>query len=74
MDRRETTFSFDETAEARNCLFAVPKKGRLFDKVSKILAGTGLDFEAQSSRCRALHVAADHAGVSACSRYPYLCE
>ena len=41
---RETTFSFDETDEARNCLFAVPKKGRLFDKVSKILAGTGLDF------------------------------
>ncbi len=44
MERRETTFSFDESAEERNCLFAVPKKGRLFEKVSKILTGTGLDF------------------------------
>ena len=52
MEARDTTFSFDETAEERNCLFAVPKKGRLFEKVSQILAGTGLTLFAESPGCR----------------------
>jgi ATP phosphoribosyltransferase len=41
---RATTFSFDAEEEERNCLLAVPKKGRLYEKVSELLKGTGLDF------------------------------
>lgn len=41
---RATTFSFDAEEEERNCLLAVPKKGRLYEKVLELLKGTGLDF------------------------------
>jgi len=39
-----TTFSFDPVAEKSNCLLAVPKKGRLFDRVMQIVSGAGLDY------------------------------
>jgi len=37
-------FTFDSNEERRNCLFAVPKKGRLFEKCIKLLEGAGLDY------------------------------
>lgn len=39
-----TVFSFDSEGERPNCLFAVPKKGRLFEQCVKLLAGSGLDY------------------------------
>lgn len=38
-----TTFSFDAAKEEKNCLLAVPKKGRLFERVMKMINGAGLD-------------------------------
>jgi hypothetical protein len=40
-----SVFSFDPEGERRNCLFAVPKKGRLFEQVNKLLGGSGLDYQ-----------------------------
>lgn len=34
----------DPDVISKNMLFAVPKKGRLFDKVKKLLEGIGLDY------------------------------
>jgi len=39
-----TVFSFDSEVERPNCLLAVPKKGRLFEQCTKLLAGSGLDY------------------------------
>lgn len=38
-----TTFAFDPEREQKNCLLAVPKKGRLFERVMKLINGAGLD-------------------------------
>jgi len=40
----DTTFSFDVQKESVNCLMAVPKKGRLYERVIKLLEGAGLDY------------------------------
>jgi hypothetical protein len=39
----ENLFSFDKDKEASNTLFAIPKKGRLYEKCMKLLEGAGLD-------------------------------
>jgi hypothetical protein len=36
-------FSFDKEKEASNTLFAIPKKGRLYEKCMKLLEGAGLE-------------------------------
>ena len=38
----DTVFSF-QSKDNNNCLLAVPKKGRLYDRVMKLLQGAGLD-------------------------------
>jgi len=38
-----STFAFDAEKDGRNCLLAVPKKGRLYDRVMQMVAGAGLD-------------------------------
>ena len=40
-----SVFSFDKEKEATNILFAVPKKGRLYDKCLKLLDGAGLEYD-----------------------------
>ena len=40
-----SVFSFDKEKEATNILFAVPKKGRLYDKCLKLLEGAGLEYD-----------------------------
>ncbi len=42
---RDRLFSFDKEIERPNALLAVPKKGRLFEKCSKLLLGAGLNFD-----------------------------
>lgn len=44
-NREERLWSFDKEKERPNCLLAVPKKGRLFEKCSKLLLGAGLHFD-----------------------------
>lgn len=41
----DTLFAFNSEKERPNALLAVPKKGRLFEKVSQLLAGAGLQFD-----------------------------
>ena len=36
-------FAFDSKKEQTNCIFAIPKKGRLNDRCMKLLEGAGLD-------------------------------
>lgn len=38
-------FAFDKELERPNAILAVPKKGRLYEKCSKLLAGAGLQFD-----------------------------
>lgn len=38
-----TVFSFDVDSERQNALFAVPKKGRLYEKIVGLLQGAGFD-------------------------------
>ena len=40
-----SVFAFDKEREAPNILFAVPKKGRLYEKCLKLLEGAGLDYD-----------------------------
>lgn len=42
-DNSDTTFAFDAEKERQNCLLAVPKKGRLYDRVMQLVNGAGLD-------------------------------
>eukprot|EP01041_Mallomonas_annulata_P008630 gene8630-17804_t len=44
MSDSTTVFTFDKDVERPNCLLAVPKKGRLFEQCSKLLAGSGIDY------------------------------
>jgi len=39
-----TVFSFDTEVERPNCLLAIPKKGRLFEKCTQLLDGSGLNY------------------------------
>ena len=43
MNGSTTLFSFDQEKESPNALFAIPKKGRLYEKCMKLLEGAGLD-------------------------------
>eukprot|EP00656_Telonema_subtile_P044287 TRINITY_DN50571_c0_g1_i2.p1 TRINITY_DN50571_c0_g1~~TRINITY_DN50571_c0_g1_i2.p1 ORF type:complete len:314 (-),score=78.95 TRINITY_DN50571_c0_g1_i2:124-1065(-) len=49
-----------ETTEQTNMLFGVPKKGRLFDKISKLLEGCGLDYNRPNrvdiAQCKSLPI------------------
>ena len=38
---KESTFAFDPDTE--RCLMAIPKKGRLFDRVMALVNGSGMD-------------------------------
>eukprot|EP00042_Codosiga_hollandica_P043910 m.424165 g.424165 ORF g.424165 m.424165 type:complete len:308 (+) comp56669_c0_seq21:104-1027(+) len=51
--------STSPTRASKNVLFAVPKKGRLYEKVLKLLAGAGLDFDR-----------AERQDVAKCSKLP----
>lgn len=39
----DSVFAFDKSKEASQCLFAIPKKGRIHDRCMKLLLGSGLD-------------------------------
>jgi len=39
----DSSFAFDVESERQNCLFAIPKKGRLFERVMQVVNGAGLD-------------------------------
>jgi hypothetical protein len=43
MTETSTLFAFDQEKERTNALFAIPKKGRLYEKCMKLLEGAGLD-------------------------------
>ena len=45
MTESNALFSFDKEKERPNTLLAVPKKGRLFERCSKLLAGAGINFD-----------------------------
>ena len=36
-------FAFDKDKERTNAIFAIPKKGRLYERCMKLLEGAGLD-------------------------------
>lgn len=39
----DSCFAFDAEKERQNCLLAIPKKGRLYDRVMALVNGAGLD-------------------------------
>ena len=40
----DTVCSFDKNDDKHNALFAIPKKGRLYELCVKLLAGAGLEY------------------------------
>lgn len=40
----DTVFVFNKEKEVGNCLLAIPKKGRLYEKCMKLLSGAGVEY------------------------------
>ena len=43
LNMSENLFSFNSKDESKNCIMALPKKGRLFERSMRLLEGAGLD-------------------------------